>query len=111
MSAAFNTWESGFVFFGVLHALMLTQEVSRPRHDLVEVQPLYQGSQIVSNDYAEPGTMGLPQQDRGHVMAAAGRNAASREMLRVSFSYCLRWRCLRQSTSSPCITKFMLQQQ
>lgn len=76
-----------FVFFGVLHAvIMLIQEPSRPRHDLDGVQPLYQGSQTVSNEYAEPGTMALPQQDRGRVKAAAGRNAASREMLRVSFS-------------------------
>ena len=65
---------------------MLTQEPSKSRHDLDGVQPLYQGSQIVSKEYAEPGTMGLPQQDRGHVMAAAGSNAASREMLRVSLS-------------------------
>ncbi len=71
--------------------ILLIQEPSRSRHDLDEVQPLYQGSQIVSSEYAEPdvlvpGTMGLPQPDRGHVMAAAGSNAASREMLRVSLS-------------------------
>ncbi|DBA77749.1 TPA: hypothetical protein ACH3X2_008440 [Trebouxia sp. C0005] len=60
------------------------QEPSRSGHDLEGVQPLYQGSQIVSDEYAEPGTMGLPQQDRGHVMAAAGSNATSREMLRAA---------------------------
>jgi hypothetical protein len=70
---------------------MLIQEPSRSRRDLDGVQPLCQGSQIVSNEYAEPdvlvtGTMGVPQQDRGHVIAAAGGNAASREMLRVSLS-------------------------
>ena len=76
-----------FLFIDALHdAVMLTQEPSRSRHDLDGVQPLYQGSQVVSSEYAEPGTMAMPQQDRGHVVAAAGRNAASREMLRVSFS-------------------------
>ena len=80
-------WKSEFVFFGVLHAvIMLIQEPSRSRREFEGVQPLYQGSQIVSKEYAEPGTIGLPQQDRGHVMTAAGSNAASREMLRVSFS-------------------------
>ncbi len=105
-------WESGFVFVSVLHAVMvLIQEPSRSRHDLDGVQPLYQGSQLVSNEYAEPGTMGLPQQDGGHVMAAAGSNAASREMLRVSFAWCLSCRCLHQIMSSRCMMKSMLQQQ
>lgn len=70
---------------------MRMQEPSRSRRELDGVQPPHQGSQIVSSESAEPdvlvpGTMGLPQPDRRHVMAAAGSNAASREMLRVSLS-------------------------
>ncbi|DBB01014.1 TPA: hypothetical protein ACH3X1_000916 [Trebouxia sp. C0004] len=73
----------------VSYARRGVQEPSGSRRDLDGVQPLYQSSQIVSNEYAEPnvvvpGTMGMPQQDRGHVMVPAGSNAASREMLRAA---------------------------